>query len=40
MAYGEKAQWMAKGTISTLMIFVLIIYSIAFVIRGRMQKTK
>lgn len=40
MAYGEKAQWMAKGTISVLMIFVLIIYSIAFVIRNRMQKIK
>jgi len=40
MAYGESAQWMAKGTISVLMIFVLILYSIAFYLRKRMGKIK
>jgi len=40
MAYGEGAQWMAKGTISVLMIFVLILYSIAFAMRKRMSKLK
>jgi phosphate transport system permease protein len=40
MAYGEGAQWMAKGTISVLMIFVLILYSIAFYLRKRMGKLK
>jgi len=40
MAYGENAQWMAKGTISVLMIFVLMLYSIAFYLRKRMAKTK
>jgi len=40
MAYGESAQWMAKGTISVLMIFVLILYSVAFYLRKRMGKIK
>lgn len=40
MAYGENAQWMAKGTISVLMIFVLMLYSIAFYLRKRMSKIK
>jgi len=40
MAYGENAQWMAKGTISVLMIFVLMLYSIAFALRKRMSKIK
>jgi len=40
MAYGNDAQWMAKGTISLLMIFVLLIYSIAFGLRNRMNKQK
>ena len=40
MAYGENAQWMAKGTISVLMIFVLILYSFAFALRKRLGKEK
>ena len=40
MAYGENAQWMAKGTISILMIFVLILYSFAFALRKRLGKEK
>lgn len=40
MAYGENAQWMAKGTISVLMIFVLILYSFAFALRKRLAKAK
>jgi len=40
MAYGENAQWMAKGTISVLMIFVLILYSFAFALRKRLAKEK
>jgi len=38
MAYGESAQWMAKGTSAFLMIFVLIIYSIAFAVRRKMDE--
>ncbi|QTA37787.1 phosphate ABC transporter permease PstA [Thermosipho ferrireducens] len=32
-AYGESAQWMAKASSAVLMVFVLILYSIAFLIR-------
>ncbi len=38
MAYGENAQWMAKGTSAFLMIFVLIIYGIAFKVRRKMNE--
>jgi len=34
-AYGESAKWMAKGTASFLMIFVLAIYLITFLVGGR-----
>ncbi|SHH51310.1 phosphate ABC transporter permease PstA [Thermosipho atlanticus] len=34
-AYGESAKWMAQGTASFLMIFVLGIYLIAFLVGGR-----
>ncbi|KLO22169.1 phosphate ABC transporter permease PstA [Marinitoga sp. 1155] len=38
MVYGESAQWMAKGTASLLMMIILIIYSIAFRIRRKMDE--
>lgn len=38
MAYGENAQWMAKGASAFLMIFVLVIYAIAFRIRRKMNE--
>ncbi|PLV59977.1 phosphate ABC transporter permease PstA [Thermotoga sp. KOL6] len=34
-AYGESAQWMAKGTAAFLMIIVAIVYGIAFLLRRR-----
>ncbi|GAB6189898.1 phosphate ABC transporter permease PstA [Marinitoga arctica] len=37
MAYGDNAQWMAKGTASFLMILVLLIYSIAFRLRRKLN---
>ncbi|HBT51653.1 MAG TPA: phosphate ABC transporter permease PtsA [Petrotoga sp.] len=39
MAYGENAQWMAKATSAFLIILILVIYSIAFKIRGGKQKS-
>jgi len=39
MAYGESAQWMAKATSAFLIILILVIYSIAFKIRGGKQKS-
>jgi len=39
MAYGESAQWMAKATSAFLIILILVIYSIAFRIRGGKQKS-
>jgi len=35
MAYGEKAQWMARATAALLLIVVAIIYSLAFYLRRR-----
>lgn len=35
MAYGEKAQWMARATAAFLLIVVAIIYSLAFYLRRR-----
>jgi phosphate transport system permease protein len=32
-AYGEKARWMAEGTNSVLILFVILIYTIAFALR-------
>ncbi len=32
-AYGEKARWMAEGTASVLIIFVIFVYTIAFALR-------
>ena len=37
MAYGQSAQWMAKGASAFLMIFILIIYSTAFYIRRKIS---
>ncbi|BBE31589.1 phosphate transport system permease protein PstA [Tepiditoga spiralis] len=37
MAYGENAQWMAKSTASFLMLFILLIYGIAFNLRRKMN---
>jgi phosphate transport system permease protein len=37
MAYGQDAQWMAKGTASFLMLLILVIYSIAFRIRRKIN---
>lgn len=39
MAYGESAQWMAKATSAFLILLILVIYSIAFKIRGGKQKS-
>lgn len=38
MAYGESAQWMAKATSAFLLILILVIYLIAFRIRGGQKK--
>lgn len=32
-AYGEKARWMAQGTASVLILFVILVYTITFVFR-------
>lgn len=32
-AYGQKARWMAEGTASILILFVIIVYTIAFAFR-------
>lgn len=32
-AYGEKARWMAEGTASVLILFVILVYTIAFAFR-------
>ncbi|SHE30947.1 phosphate ABC transporter membrane protein 2, PhoT family [Marinitoga hydrogenitolerans DSM 16785] len=38
MAYGNDAQWMAKGTASFLMLLVFVIYSIAFRLRRKLNE--
>jgi phosphate transport system permease protein len=37
VAYGEKAQWMAKGSSSVLLLIVLLVYSVAFFLRRKKQ---
>ncbi|MFN3692010.1 MAG: phosphate ABC transporter permease PstA [Fervidobacterium sp.] len=32
-AYGEKARWMAQGTASVLILFVILVYTITFIFR-------
>lgn len=39
-AYGKDAQWMAKGSSAFLMIFVLVVYLIAFQIRRKTSAGK
>ncbi|MFN6991933.1 MAG: hypothetical protein ACK4MM_04340 [Fervidobacterium sp.] len=32
-AYGEKARWMAQGTASVLILFVILVYTITYIFR-------